>query len=143
MRTLSTDDGVGVIEYSLVVVLIALVAITSVSFVGQTTSGTFDQAGKAFPANPPAATPDDTVVEGGFGELMAALDGLQPPRNSLVRRAEKAQDKYLKGDVDGALRRLDSLINKVNGLEGKKLTTAEADAIRAATRTIVDAIGAG
>jgi Flp pilus assembly pilin Flp len=53
MRILHADDGAGIIEYSLVVVLIALVAITGISFVGQTTSDTFDQAGQAFPTDPP------------------------------------------------------------------------------------------
>ena len=143
MRILSTDDGVGVIEYSLVVVLIALVAITSVSFVGRTTSDTFDQAGEAFPTNSPASAPDDTVTADGFDELVALVEDLGGPGKSLIRSAERAQDTYLRGDVDGALRQLDSLIKRVDQLEGKKLTTADADQVRAATRIVVDAIGAG
>ncbi len=143
MRILRTDDGVGVIEYSLVVVLIALVAITSISFVGQTTSDTFDQAGEAFPTSSPSSAPDLTVTAVGFDELVALVEDLGGPGRSLIRSAEKAQDKYLKGDADGALRQLDSLIKRVDQLEGKKLTTAEADRVRAATRVVVDGIGAG
>jgi hypothetical protein len=54
-----------------------------------------------------------------------------------------AKNRYLEGDVDGALSKLDSLIKQVDAQQGKKLTVEEADAVRKVVDELVDNIGQG
>lgn len=138
MKALRTEDGAGIIEYSLVVVLIGLVAITGIGFVGRETSDTFEQTADAFPTEP---TPAVDPVETEFGELVTLVEGLEPPIKSLVSKAEKAQSRYLNDNSNGALRKLDSITKQVDRLEARnRLTSAQANQIRTTVQELVDAV---
>jgi Flp pilus assembly pilin Flp len=47
MATLKNDTGASMVEYALLVVLIAIVAITAVTLAGKEVSGTFSEIGSA------------------------------------------------------------------------------------------------
>ncbi len=47
MATLKSDTGASMVEYALLVVLIAIVAITAVTLAGKEVSGTFSEIGSA------------------------------------------------------------------------------------------------
>jgi Flp pilus assembly pilin Flp len=49
LRLLSNEDGASLIEYSILVVLIAVVALLAVQSVGQETSGMFTDIRAGFP----------------------------------------------------------------------------------------------
>jgi pilus assembly protein Flp/PilA len=46
---INNEDGQGMVEYSLIIVLIALVVIGAVTFLGETTNELFKKASDSFP----------------------------------------------------------------------------------------------
>lgn len=76
----------------------------------------------------------------GFIDDVAALDLPRGTSRSLIRKIEAAQQQFLEGNIDDALGTLQSLIDQVNALEGKKLTAEEAQQIRTAAETLMAAI---
>jgi Flp pilus assembly pilin Flp len=142
-RFFAAENGASLVEYSLAVVLIGLVAVVVTSFVGQGTSDAFDEIGNAFPDPVPSVTAVDPAVAVGFVDLLDLVVEIKGLGNSLTSKTQAAEAKYLAGDAGGAIHDLDSLIALVDAQEGKKITPAEAAAIRNTAQDLVEAIEAG
>jgi Flp pilus assembly pilin Flp len=143
LRDLETDDGASLIEYGLAVALIGLVAVVVTSLVGSATSGIFDQVGGAFPAESLVAAPDLDPSSDAFDELFERIEGIDSLGASLTGKAEEAEKRFLKGDVDGAVAKLNSLLKEVDAQQGKQLSFDEAASVRNAAERLIDSISTG
>ncbi|HKZ29052.1 MAG TPA: hypothetical protein VJ482_05365 [Acidimicrobiia bacterium] len=142
-RDLAVDNGASLVEYGLAVVLIGLVAALVVGFVGRATSEAFDEVGSAFPTDSIAASPGHEVTSDVFDDLLARIEGVDSLGDSLAGKAKDAQTRYLQGDVDGAIGKLNSLIKEVDFQQGKQLTYDEAASVRNGAQELVKVIGTG
>jgi len=131
------------VEYSLALVLIGLVAVLAVGFVGRSTSDAFDEVGGAFPEASPVLSPDKIPPPGVFSDLRSLVDSLNGPGKSLIGKVDDAEHSYLEGDIKGARNELNSLIKEVDAQDGKKLTSTQAIAVRDAVTSLLTDIGPG
>ena len=145
-RDFRSDDGASLVEYSLAVVLIGLVAVVVTSFVGRSTSDAFDEVGNAFPTSAVVASPVvdvPTDASEALKVLSGAVADIKGLGGSLTGKVDRATDRYEAGDVDGALSQLDALSSEVDAQAGKKITVGQAAAIHLAIDEVVDAMGVG
>jgi Flp pilus assembly pilin Flp len=142
-RDLKADRGASLVEYSLAVVLIGVVAVLAVGFVGRSTSEAFDDVGSAFPTDQLAASLGDDVTSDVFDDLLARIEGIDSPGDSLAGKAKDAETRYLEGDVDGAISKLNSLVKEVDLQQGKQLTYDDAASVRNGAQDLLEAIRTG
>ena len=74
-----------------------------------------------------------TLGEAAFDGLVEIVEelGLRGgTERSIVRQIENAQRDFLAGDLEGALEKLNDLVERVNGLEGRQLTEDQAAELR-------------
>jgi len=57
--------------------------------------------------------------------------------NSLSSKIDSAADPIEKGNTKPAINKLEAFINEVNAQDGKKLTSVQAQALRAAANLII------
>lgn len=93
-------------------------------------SSEFSRCGKIF--TDPAQAIQDLIVS---VQSMGLSEKLE---NSLVSKLEKALVKLNKGKEEGAIKKLQSFINKVNKKRGKGLSDQQADQLVASAQLIID-----
>ncbi|MGZ5383206.1 MAG: hypothetical protein ACXWH0_04350 [Acidimicrobiia bacterium] len=140
---LRADHGASLIEYTMAVVLIGLATALVVGFVGRATSEAFDEVGNAFPTDATASSPAGDVTSDVFDDLFARIDGVDSLGNSLAGKAKDAESRYLAGDLEGAIGKLNSLIKEVDLQQGKRLTYDDAASVRNGAQRLVDTIRTG
>ena len=142
-RFLAAENGASLVEYSLAVMLIGLVAVVVTSFVGSATSDVFDEVGNAFPTESLVAAADFDPSSDAFDELLERIERIDSLGASLAGKAEDARQRFLKGDADGAVARLDSLLKEVDVQQGKRLSFDDASSVRNAAERLIDTITTG
>ena len=146
-RLFAAENGASLVEYSLAMVLIGLAAVVVTSFVGGSTSDAFEEVGNAFPTDSItdsiAAPPGDDLTGEVFEELLMRLDAIDALGNSLLGKADDALDRYLASDADGAIKKLNLLINEVDVHQGNQLSYDDAASVRNAASRLVETIRTG
>ncbi len=90
---LNGDRGVGLVEYALVVMLVAVVGLTAVGFVGEQTSESFEAIGSSFGAG---ADPEDEMTPEEKWEKAQAdyADAIEDAKTKQADDKAKAKAEY-------------------------------------------------
>jgi hypothetical protein len=83
------------------------------------------------------------VTSDAFDELLERIAGVGSEGDSLAGKAENAQKAYLRGDIDGSIEELNSVITDVDVQQGKQLSYDDAAWVRNAARRLVETVRSG
>ena len=77
----------------------------------------------------------------GFIEIVEELGLPGGTERSIVRQIENAQRDFLEGDLEGTIEKLNDLLDRINSLEGRRLSEEQAVLLRRLIEDLIAAIG--